>query len=107
MKILIVIIIIAFLVYKNAERLRRIQEKLNKPVTYDDYLRKLCYLAEKSHSEIFIEAANKHNLPKYLVDRDFKHYLRTQEIPQYVKEFIDEGKDIIKNAEVNPFVFYR
>jgi len=107
MKTILVILFIAFLVYRNAERLRRIQEKLNTPITYDDYLRKLCYIAEKSHSEIFKEAADRHNLPRYMVDRDFKRYLRDQTIPNYVEEFIDEGKEIIKNAEVNPFVFYR
>ena len=106
MKLILVIIIIAFLVYRNSEGLRRIQKRLNEPRSYDDYLRKLCYLSKKSSYNIFHEASKKYNLPKYLVDRDFDKYLIDESIPDYVKEFIDEGKEIIKNAVVSPFVFY-
>lgn len=104
MKLAIAIAICLALVFWNSKQLERCRKKADNPETYDDYLTKLCYISKKSAYDIFVIAAE--TIPKYIVDRDFRKYLETSEVPEYVKEFLDEGKETIKEANVSPFTYW-
>jgi hypothetical protein len=68
------------------------------------YLNKLCYLSGESAYSIFQIAGN--GIPKYMIERDFENYLKTDCLPSYVESFIEEGKQIIKDAPASPFCYW-
>ncbi len=52
------------------------------------------YLLEKKY-ELFHIAAEEKGWPGYQVERHFKRYLEDQTLADYVKEFLEDGKEYI------------
>ena len=105
MYIVIVILIIVYLIYRNSQEMQKAVDQA-RPKGYDALLKKLCYLTKKSTYEIFEIAGERYNLPKYMIKRDFDLYLKNvDDLPDYVKEFLEEGEEYIREAIVSPFVF--
>ena len=67
----------------------------NRALTPKEYLWKLKQISDKSEYELFHIAAEEKGWPEYQVERHFKRYLENQTIPNYVKEFLEDGKDYI------------
>jgi len=67
----------------------------NKTLTPLEYLWKFKCITGKSEYEIFHIAAEDKGWPKYQVERHFKRYLEDQTLPDYVKEFLEDGKEHI------------
>ncbi|MGD8491984.1 MAG: hypothetical protein PVI38_04035 [Desulfobacterales bacterium] len=67
----------------------------NRTLTPSDYLWKLKCITGKSEYEIFHIAAEEKGRPRYQVERHFKRYLEDQTLPDYVKEFLEDGKEHI------------
>ena len=67
----------------------------NKPLTLNEYLWKLKQITGKSEYELFHIAAEEKGWPEYQVERHFKRYLENQTLPNYVKAFLEDGKEYI------------
>ena len=67
----------------------------NRALTPKEYLWKLKQISDKSEYELFHIAAEEKGWPEYQVERHFKRYLENQTLPNYVKEFLEDGKDYI------------
>ena len=67
----------------------------NKTLTPLEYLWKFKCITGKSEYEIFHIAAEDKGWPKYQVERHFKRYLEDQTLPDYVKEFLEDGRQHI------------
>jgi hypothetical protein len=67
----------------------------NKTLTYHDYLWKLKCITGKSEYELFRIAAEEKGWPGYQVDMHFKRYLKDQTLPDYVKAFLEDGREHI------------
>ena len=63
--------------------------------TPQEYLWRLKQITDKSEYEIFHIAAEEKGWPDYQVERHFKRYLENQTLPDYVKEFLEDGKEYI------------
>lgn len=70
----------------------------NEPKTYPEYLLKLSRITNKDQYEFFQIAAD--NVPKYIIDKDWKTYISTGKLPQYVIDFLEEGKDYISSKQI-------
>ena len=64
-------------------------------LTFNEYLWKLKQISGKSEYELFRIAAEEKGWPEYQVERHFKRYLENQTIPNYVQEFLEDGKEYI------------
>ncbi len=73
---------------------------VNEPKTYPEYLLKLARIADKRQFEFFQIAAEKDNIPRYIVDKDWVTYIKTGKLPQYVIDFLEEGKDYIDSKQI-------
>ena len=69
----------------------------NKALTPKEYLWKLKQISDKSEYELFHIAAEEKGWPDYQVERHFKRYLEDQTLPEYVKEFLEDGKEYINS----------
>ena len=67
----------------------------NRALTPQDYLWKLKQISDKSEYELFHIAAEEKGWPRYQVERHFKRYLEDQTLPDYVKKFLEDGKEHI------------
>ena len=67
----------------------------NRPLTPQEYLWKLKCITSKSEYELFQIAAKEKGWPSYQVERHFGKYLEDQKIPEYVSEFLNDGKEYI------------
>ncbi len=63
--------------------------------TPQEYLWRLKQITGKSEYEIFHIAAEEKGWPEYQVERHFKRYLENQTLPNYVKDFLEDGKEYI------------
>ena len=85
-----------------------------KPSTHLQYLWRLKEISGKSEYELFEIAAKEKGWPAYHVEGHFNQYLKDQTLPEYVKEFLEDGKEHIqgysggggKVFEKNLVVFY-
>ena len=89
--------IISFLLVMLAVYLWASQRNLikNKVLTPNEYLWKLKQISDKSEYELFQIAAEEKGWPEYQVERHFKRYLENQTLPNYVTEFLEDGKEYI------------
>jgi hypothetical protein len=76
---------------------------------YCELLYKLKQIIGGSERDIFFHAAKEKGrdmIPEYRVKEDFKKYLQSdaQWVPQYVKEFLDDGRETIMETKVNRWV---
>jgi len=67
----------------------------NRALTPQEYLWKLKQISDKSEYELFHIAAEEKGWPDYQVEIHFKRYLENQTLPDYVKEFLEDGKEYI------------
>ncbi len=83
------------------------RKKMNNPESYADYLAKLSYITRKPVHILFVIAGEESKIPKYMIRSDLDKYLDNlgddDYLPSYVKEFLDEGKEIIKETKVSIF----
>ena len=86
-------LLVMLIVYLWASRRNLIR---NRALTPKEYLWKFKSITDKSEYEIFHIAAEEKGWPKYQVERHFKRYLEDQTLPDYVKEFLEDGKEHIK-----------
>jgi hypothetical protein len=67
----------------------------NRALKPQEYLWKLKQISDKSEHELFHIAAEEKGWPEYQVERHFRRYLEDQTLPEYVKEFLEDGKQYI------------
>ena len=67
----------------------------NRALTPKEYLWKLKQISDRSEHELFHIAAEEKGWPKYQAEKHFKRYLENQSLPDYVKEFLEDGKEYI------------
>ncbi len=79
---------------------RRLLKEVNNPKTYPDYLLKLSAITGKNQHDFFIIAGEECNVPTYLINRDWQIYIKTSKMPDYLIDFLDEGKEHIDEAQV-------
>ncbi|MGD9300077.1 MAG: hypothetical protein PVI13_00785 [Desulfobacterales bacterium] len=65
----------------------------HKALTPHEYLWKLKCITDKSEYEIFHIAAEEKGWPKYQAERHFQKYLEDQTLPDYLKEFLEDGRE--------------
>ena len=85
-------LIVMLIVYLRASQRNLVK---NKPLTLNEYLWKLKQITGKSEYELFHIAAEEKGWPDYQAERHFKRYLENQTLPDYVKEFLEDGKEYI------------
>ncbi len=85
-------LILMLIVYLRASQRNLVK---NKPLTLNEYLWKLKQITGKSEYEIFHIAAEEKGWPDYQVERHFKRYLENQTLPDYVKKFLEDGREYI------------
>ena len=90
--LLIFFLLVMLVVYLWASQRNLIK---NRTLTPQEYLWKLKQISDKSEYELFHIAAEEKGWPKYQVEKHFKRYLENQTLPNYVKEFLEDGKDYI------------
>ena len=89
---IILFLIVMLMVYLWASQRNLIK---NRALTSQEYLWKLKQITGKSEYELFHIAAEEKGWPEYQVERHFKRYLENQTLPDYVKEFLEDGRDYI------------
>ena len=89
--------LISFLLIMLAVYLWASQRNLikNRALTPQEYLWKLKQISDKSEYELFYIAAEEKGWPDYQVERHFTRYLENQTLPNYVIEFLEDGKEYI------------
>ncbi len=89
--------LISFLLIMLAVYLWASQRNLikNRALTPKEYLWKLKQISDKSEYELFYIAAEEKGWPDYQVERHFIRYLENQTLPNYVIEFLEDGKEYI------------
>jgi len=75
----------------------------NKELKPEEYLWKLKQISKKSEHELFRIAAEEKGWSDHWVEKHFRRYLEDQSLPNYVKEFIEDGKDYISAYRSNRF----
>ena len=90
--ILISFLLVMLVVYLLASHRNLIKNRALKP---QEYLWKLKQISDKSEYELFHIAAEEKGWPRYQVERHFKRYLEDQTLPDYVKKFLEDGKEHI------------
>lgn len=105
MEIALAFLLILILIWRNKLKEQNAHIQIEDPIDYDHYLYKLTLITEKSTREIFYIAGE--GIPRYMIERDFKDYLMKQNIPSYVTEFIDDGKEFIEGSFVSPFTYFQ
>ena len=94
----IIFLLVMLMVYLWASRRNLIK---NRALTPLEYLWKLKCITGRSEYEIFHIAAEEKGWPKYQVERHFKRYLEDQTLPDYVKQFLEDGRDHINAYRSN------
>ena len=89
---IIFFLIVMLIVYLWAGRRNLIKIRA---LTPQEYLWRLKQITGKSEYEIFHIAADEKGWPDYQVERHFKRYLENQTLPDYVKEFLEDGREYI------------
>ena len=69
----------------------------SKSQTPAQYLWKLKQITGKSEYELFLIAAEEKGWPEYHVERHFRRYLEDEVLPEYVKDFLEDGQEYIDN----------
>ncbi len=90
--LLISFLLVMLLVYLWASQRNLIKIRA---LTPQEYLWKLKQITGKSEYELFHIAAKDKGWPEYQVERHFNRYLQNQTLPDYVKEFLEDGKEYI------------
>ena len=90
--LLISFLLVLLLVYLWASQRNLVKDRA---LTPREYLWKLKQISDKSEYELFHIAAEEKGWPEYQVERHFRRYLETQTLPNYVKEFLEDGKAYI------------
>ena len=90
--ILISFLLVMLVVYLLASHRNLIKNRALNP---QEYLWKLKQISDKSEYELFHIAAEEKGWPRYQVERHFKRYLEDQTLPDYVKKFLEDGKEHI------------
>ena len=80
---------------------RKIEKEENKPVPYDVLLNKLKVILDSSEYEIFQIAAMEKGHADYKVPVDFDTYIKTERIPVYVQQFLEEGRETILETKIS------
>jgi hypothetical protein len=86
--------------------LRR-RQRARPPDEHGEYLEllvRLKHILDTSELDVFRKAADDKLGENYrFVDDDFSKYLKSeaQFLPQYVKDFLDDGKEYILNCKIN------
>lgn len=93
---IILFLVIGIVIWYKAKCLKA----ANEPKTYPEYLLKLCRIKNKNQYDFFVIAAEKHKLSVYIIKNDWRTYIKTGELPDYMIEFLDEGKEYIDNEPV-------
>lgn len=78
-------------------------KRINNPNTYEEYLRKLTWVAKITVKDVFILAADEWGLSEKKGLDDFNSYLKSfgkDELPHYVKKFLDAGKPTLDSINV-------
>ncbi len=85
-------LLVMLLVYLWASQRNLIKSRA---LTPQEYLWKLKQITGKSEYELFHIAAEEKGWPDYQAERHFKRYLENQTLPDYVKEFLEDGREYI------------
>ena len=76
------------------------QIQTDKPTTAD-YIYKLHLILGVSEYDVFKIAAKEKGHAEYLVNEHFARYIQDGIIPRYVEEFIQDGREQIRNCRIN------
>jgi len=85
-------LLLILVVYFLASKRNLAKKRISSP---QEYLWKLKQITGKSEYELFLIAAHEKKWPDYYVKRHFRRYLQDQTLPDYVKEFLEDGRDFI------------
>lgn len=89
---------------------RKLKKKIedDTPWDYLELLVKLKHILETSELEIFKIAAKEKGFPEYRAEEDFSMYLKRNAgfLPQYLKNFLDDGRETIMSVKVNRWVMH-
>jgi len=100
-------IIIIFIVYIFVLRIY-LRWRANSPSSYVDYLRKLCIITKKHEYDFFVLAGEDFNIRGNRVLHDYNKFLmgfgKDKFVPQYVKIFIDSGRERMDKIKVPIFL---
>jgi len=91
--IIILVLVVIAIVYE----LNRLRQRRPKVMTPQDYMWRLIEITGKSEYDIFVIAGKEKGWPEYQIEKHFKQYLADQTLPIYVKQFLEEGQDHIRN----------
>jgi len=84
--------------------------KINKEIrnhipTYSDYLYRLHLITGKSEYDLFKVAAVEGGVAEYMVDDQFKLYVKDGTLPAYMTKFLDQGKEHIIKCKVKTWIW--
>jgi len=85
---------------------KKIEKQItNYEITYADYIYKLHLILECSEYDVFKLAAKENGVAVYVADEHFSRWVKTGELPGYIKEFIDEGKEHIRAHPIKVWTY--
>lgn len=102
------IIFIARYLIKNTKKGKAQDERIQRPIgqldDWDDYLAKLCRITGKNAHDLMLIAAQESglNYDKNRVNKDFRRFIGTGELPYYVTRFLEKGKEKIESIDEGP-----
>ena len=99
----VIILIIGILIWVGNNRIKK--HIRNDEPTHSDYLYRLHLILGVSEFEIFKIAAREHGTATYLCDDHFARYVKYGSLPTYLKKFLDDGKEHIKNYRIKTWVW--
>lgn len=71
--------------------------------TAQDYIFKIARVTGKSEYDVFVKSAENWPVSDRMIDEHFKDYLLTQQVPFYVKDFINKNKRQIDALRLPPW----
>jgi hypothetical protein len=101
----ILLIILAIILWKGNLKITK-DIKNNVPVSYDALLHKFSCITGLSNFDVFKLAAKEKGFAEYLAEEHFSRHIRdgADWFPQYVKDFLDDGREHILTYKVNKWV---
>lgn len=82
---------------------RKLEKKMDTPLSYYELLWKLKLITNMSEYDIFHAAGKEKKHAAYKVDDDFKRYLNSDAewLPVYLQQFLEEGREHIIEYKIH------
>ena len=96
------ILVLTALLFRTVARLDK-KSSRDKSDSMEDYLFKIARVTGHSEYDVFCKSAEAWPVTREKIEHDFSNYLRHQNIPHYVNDFVRRNKDHIDELHIPRF----